>query len=285
MKAANSDIFQTTMLGLETGLHVLHITTFGLQSCASDADVTAVLSDPTLQGFDQIPVRKNGRIIGVIERTSRPASGRAEQRMRSLDDSILLSAQTPLPQFIPLMVEAPYRLVLGGKEGHGVHGIVTRSDLLKLPVRLFAFALVTHLELLMSEIIQIRFPETDVWRTSLSPGRQTKLDEKAKNLQQRNFNPPLLELTELSDKRTILKKHLNLGKDFANDLEEIEDVRNKVAHAANYAGSETEILQFIARLSSAQRWIGYLTVNYLRQEERKSVPPTNEEKGEQSSFC
>lgn len=267
MKDASGDIFQTTMGGLETGLQVQHITTFGPQTCASNENVTTVLSDPDLKEFDQIPVRRGSRIVGVIERALCPASGLAEKCMRTLDDSMLVSAQTPLTRFIPLLVDAPYRLVLGGKEDHGINGIVTRSDLLKLPVRLFAFSLVTHLELLMSEIIRAQFLDTEDWWIILSPGRRTKIEEKMDSLKQRNFNPPLLELTEFSDKRTIVKKHLGLGKDFANDLEEIEELRNKVAHAGNYAGSEAEILQFIARLGSAQHWIEHLTANYVRQAE------------------
>ncbi len=117
----------------------------------------------------------------------------------------------------------------------------------------------------MSEIIRAQFPETDDWWGILSPGRCAKIEEKMDSLKQRNFNPPLLELTEFSDKRTILKKQLGLGKGFANDLEEIEELRNKVAHAGNYAGSETEILQFIARLGSAQHWIEHLTANHVKQ--------------------
>jgi hypothetical protein len=268
MKDGSSDIFQTTMVGLETGLQVLHITTFGPQSCASNENVSTVLSNPDVKEFDQIPVRRGGRVVGVIERASCLSSGLAEECMRTLDDAMLVSAQTPLTQFIPLLVETPYRLVLGGKEDHGINGIVTRSDLLKLPVRLFAFSLVTHLELLMSEIIHVQFVDKeDWWWAILSPQRRIKIEEKMDYLKQRNVNPPLLELTEFSDKRTILKKHLGLDKRFANDLEEIEDLRNKVAHAGNYAGSEAEILQFIARLRSAQHWIEHLTANYVKQAE------------------
>lgn len=264
----SGDIFQTTMTGLETGLQVLHITTFGPLTCENNEDVTTVLSHPDLQDFDQIPVRKNGHIIGVLEKASCPTSGLVEECMQTLDDTILISAHTPLTQFIPLLQDRPYRLVLGGKEYHGINGIVTRSDLLKLPVRLYAFSLVTHLELLMSEIIQSQLANKEDWWAMLSPGRRKKIEEKMDCLKQRNFNPPWLELTEFSDKRTILKKHLSLRKAFEDELKEVEELRNKVAHAGNYAGNEAEILQFISRLRSTQHWIEDLTTNHVNRAEQ-----------------
>src|SRR5450432_934228 len=101
MNGVGSNIFQTTMTGLETGLQILHITTFELLDCASDEDIITVLKNPDLKEFDQIPVRKGRRIIGVVERAlCTDKSGSVEKCMQPLDDSILVSAQTPLVQFI-----------------------------------------------------------------------------------------------------------------------------------------------------------------------------------------
>jgi predicted transcriptional regulator len=260
MNGISSNIFKTTMTGLETGLQILHITTFELQYCASDDDIITVLKNPDLEEFDQVPVRKGSRIMGVVEKAlCTDKSGSVEKCMRPLDDSILVSAQTPLVQFIPLMENSTYRLVLGGGEDLGIRGIVTRSDLLKLPVRLYAFSLVTHLELLMSEVISTKFSPNEDPFSLLSEGRRTKLDVKMNSFKERNFNPPLLELTDFCDKREILKKQFSLGKGFRDDLEDIEELRNKVAHAGNYASDDAEMQLFIKRLSRAEHWIQELT--------------------------
>jgi hypothetical protein len=138
--------------------------------------------------------------------------------------------------------------------------MVARSDLLNLLVRLHAFSLVTHLELLMSEIISTRFyDKEDDSLLLLSEGRRAKIYEKLEEFKRRNFNPPLLELTDFCDKRDILKKKFQLGAKFKKNLEEIEELRNKVAHAGNYAGDEAEMLQFIGQLRSAEDWIQELT--------------------------
>jgi hypothetical protein len=70
--------------------------------------------------------------------------------MRRPDDGLLVASDEPLKRFIPLLVESPYRLVVRGTR---IEGIVTNSDVHKLPVRLLAFALVTHLEMTMADVI------------------------------------------------------------------------------------------------------------------------------------
>ena len=90
--------------------------------------------------FDQIPVRdEREHVLGVLERSGDIIQASARERMRRIDDAILVSADMPLDLFVPKMEKPPfYRLVLDGVQ---IKGVVTRSDLLKLPVRLLVFAL------------------------------------------------------------------------------------------------------------------------------------------------
>ena len=62
--------------------------------------------------------------------------------MRRLDDGLLVASDKPMKRFVPLLVESPHRLVVRDTR---IEGIVTSSDVHKLPLRLLAFALVTHL--------------------------------------------------------------------------------------------------------------------------------------------
>jgi hypothetical protein len=173
--------------------------------------------------------------------------------MRNLDDGILVAANEPLLDFMPLMADIPfYRLVLTGSR---INGIVTRSDLLKLPVRLLGFAMVTNLELMMQEVIQHQLPDDQVWMALLSNNRREKVLDKQADYQKRRLDPSLLELTEFADKRTIVKKHLKLPAEFKTDLEKVEKMRNSIAHAGNYANNEAELHAFIQNMKIAHRWV------------------------------
>jgi hypothetical protein len=85
-----------------------------------------VLARPDLQGIDQIPVKDGERIVAVLER-----SAFREWAKRPLDDSLLVSADAELWDFIHSVHEQSYRLVV---EQTRITGIVTWADLLKVPV-------------------------------------------------------------------------------------------------------------------------------------------------------
>lgn len=262
----NNTVFEMTMQGLETGLQVQHIATLGqeLRTCKIDdkRDIATLFTDPQFGSFDYIPIRKGRSIIGVISRTDK---GNIENNLHRLDESNLISAQEPLTRFIPLMATTPYRLVL---QGASIQGIVTRSDLLKLPVRLFVFSLVTHLEILMSEIIRAKYPDSQddyKWLEVLKSDRQERVKGKQQELTRGNYEMPLLECTDFCDKRDIVRKLSSFTGKFKKDFETIEkNLRDKVAHAGDYAHNDEEMKLFIERINLAENWIKELQ-NYLTQ--------------------
>jgi hypothetical protein len=66
-------------------------------------------------------------------------------------------------------------------------------------------------------------------------------------------------LTEFCDKRDLvllLVNDLDFGKRKArSELHRIESLRNKVAHAAGFAGDEREFERFVETFRSAEAWI------------------------------
>jgi hypothetical protein len=199
--AFGSEIFDLTMKGLETGLKVGDIATYGFLSCGAEEDAAEVMSRAELLPFDCIPVKDGDRVVGVLERNGQVMSGAARESMRPLDDGLLVASDEPLKGFISLLVETPHRLVVRGAR---IEGIVTSSDVHKLPVRLLAFALVTHLEMTMAEVIVCN-SDGDDWKLLLSPGRRSKVTEKFEELRTENFDPPLIEVTDFCDKRDVLR--------------------------------------------------------------------------------
>jgi hypothetical protein len=59
----------------------------------------------------------------------------------------------------------------------------------------------------------------------------------------------------LSDKRAALSAIFKLSPSAVQELKDIEDLRNAVAHARDYARTDKELSAFIKRMSLARSWI------------------------------
>ncbi len=257
------DDFKFTMSGLEKGLQVAHITTSSLQGCDVDDTLGDVLTNEQLLDFDLLPVRQNGQIVGAIRRreVECPSSGFVRDCNHHLDESVLISAEMPLLKYIAL--DGPLdRLVV---QDVTICGIVTRSDLFKPPVRLLAFSLVTHIEMLMSNLIKSTGVEESTWLLFLDANdRGKKIAKEQKRLAAIHSNPDMLEHTYFSEKRLILERLFH-SKDPINrallhevkidQLKELNKLRNTVAHTGTDNKSPDPIQDFIRRMRLAHTWI------------------------------
>ncbi len=226
------------------------IATYELITCDGTQDPRELM-DKYLD-IDQFPINNSGRITGVIERV-RDFDNKPYQE-HPLDEGILVSADEPLSNFLPLLAEPPYyRLVL---RGTNIQGIVTKSDVQKIPVRSYAFALVTQLELIMIQRIREDFPDNEDWSDFLPKTRKESLEDRFLKSRNNNMDISKLELTELCDKRVILKRKYQLGKKFVSDLEQIEKLRNKLAHANDFIKKPSDLVLLIDTLEKCKIWIG-----------------------------
>ncbi len=254
----SEDILQSTMGGLDAGLHVLHIATLNAQCCAQSDTVEMVRVDERFHGFDHVPVvNEADHVVGVLA-PDEPAGGAVQEAMRPLDDTMLVSADEPLARFLPTLADCPYRLVVRGTR---IGGIVTRSDVLKLPVRLLAFTLVTHLEMTMASLIQAKHPSDDNWRDLVEPHRQKRVSGKFKYLQKHKLDPSLLECTDFQDKRVVVAQLYALDDTFLTETKHVEGLRNTIAHAADYGQTEAELQDFLVGLQQAEHWTLMLNEN------------------------
>jgi hypothetical protein len=139
---------------------------------------------------------------------------------------------------------------------------VTQSDLLKLPVRLVVFALITHLEQVMAGLLTARWPDGS-WFALLRDGRQSKINEKETKLRNRDINPPRIELTEFCDKRDLCKRLVGGGQStFEDELNDLRDLRDQIAHASTFvdrSDGKNGVVAFVDKFESAKRWIEKLT--------------------------
>jgi hypothetical protein len=248
-------ILNSTMAGLEAGLQVRHIATFNPTTVSTYDNVDDVLKRDDLADFDYLPVQnRDGRIVGLLERRSGTRAGAVSEAMRSLDEELLVSSDSPLMDFLPEMKSTRCRLAV---DGHRIRAIVTRSDVLKLPVRLLTFCLITHLEMVMTKLIRERFTNESEWLDKLSEPRASKIRSEFEERRHSRLDPSHLEFATLCDKRDVLRKTLALEskRKFDNDVDNIEKLRNQVVHASDYITDTDSVVGFIETLQSCRDWI------------------------------
>jgi CBS domain-containing protein len=227
------------ILDLEFGVSVAAIATFNIKTCGINDGVSEVWKNPDFQRFDYIPVSDRGQIVGLLHRHKEKPSLDQEaivrDNMELLSESILISAEASLLSYLEVADTSPCCLVLQGRK---ITGIVTISDLQKLPVRPVLFALVTTVELLLAEWLRHHCDSDQDWINSLKENRRQKIETQWNKLQQGNLAIDRITAAEFCDKRDACLKlgafpqHKNQIKD---QLERIEKLRNSVAHAGDYA--------------------------------------------------
>jgi hypothetical protein len=245
---------------LEQGLSVGLITTFEPRCCDADDDLKEVVGSEDLREFDYVPVEEKGEIVGLLHRAAHDTSDRAgpvRDAMYDLRGDLIISADAGILSYIEGAGKRPCRLVL--REGL-LDGIVTLSDLQKLPVRPVIFLLVTHLELLMARWIRQHCRAEDEWLNRLHEDRRDQVNAKWAELEGNNLAIDKLTATEFADKRDVLLelRPPDRKKKAQKELGRIERLRNSVAHAGDYALTQKNAEKTVTTVRAARQWIADL---------------------------
>jgi hypothetical protein len=250
-KGQNSDNPAATMETFQRGLTVRLISTdrSAFETCASDEALAAVVDRNRRHDFDYLPVTepisdndgKRARIVGLLEidtymhGQSEP-QGLVRQQMRPLLEENLIGADASILTFVRHADSQPCRLVISGSE---ISGLVSLSDLQRLPVRAALFGMVTHLEIVMAGAIRAEFGTSDDWMGRLLPDQRRQVAKKVVKAKENDaYVHDMLLFTQFSDKVTVIKERQNLRWDrgeFEDQLHQIQDLRNDLAHAKDYA--------------------------------------------------
>jgi len=192
-------------------------------------------------GFDVAGIRRDGRIVGFVERGF-PNGGACGQYQKECEAAIVLDDTASLLKVLITLDRSPFVFVtvLGN-----VGGIVTRDDLQKAPVRMWLFGLITLIEMRFSELIERNCPD-HVWQGYLSESRREKaralLAERARLKQTLR----LLDCLQLSDKGQIIARHeeirkltiFNSRRQVEDTVKKLEALRNNLAHAQDIMTSD-----------------------------------------------
>ena len=229
------------------------------KTCRPDEELEAVAKS-NQQAFDYIPVVEQEKIIGLLQLVGTNHQGVVREHMSTLSEGNLIGADASLLTFVRGADEYGCRLVISGER---IFGLVTLADLHRLPVRAALFGMITHLESEMMRAIQREFNNLDNWVLSLTPERHKKIEDEVDKAKAEDVFVNKLLFTQFSDKVTILKKsgHRPCSKSkFEKDLRQVQSLRDKVAHANDYATTREEANQVCETVRLMDQWISWLAV-------------------------
>jgi hypothetical protein len=249
----------------QDGLPVRLITTArrDLSMCGPDEDLADVVNRNAVNQFDHLPVVQSGRIVGVVElipfmRGSAP-SGKVQAHSVGLSEENLIGADASIISFLRDADRHSCRLVISRRE---ITGLVSLSDLQRLPVRAALFAMVTYLEMTMAAVVRRESDNAEHWLARLSDERRTRIrGEIAKAKSGDAFVDSLL-FTQFADKVTILKRSVSflpVKSDFKKAMSRIEALRNNLAHSNDYAATRETAAGVCEAVRLVDEWIDRLS--------------------------
>ncbi|WP_319518995.1 hypothetical protein [uncultured Martelella sp.] len=240
------DKYETLHDGLRVALIATPKTAFW--ACSQNENLRDVAERNT-EKFDFAPViGDDERILGVVELAPYFDTAAPEQPVRqstiALGEEHLIGADSSILDFIRDADERRFRFVVSQS---GVNGIVSLSDLQKLPVRATLFSLVTALEIRMQEAIRKRLPNTKDWQALITRNRRNKIKATIDLAQSAEGIVDELLFTQFCDKREIIQQSLlqqhSKRENFISDVKRIEKLRNALAHANTYAETTDQAVE------------------------------------------
>jgi hypothetical protein len=205
------------------------------------ADVVAHYMDA--QGFDVVGVRRQGLVVGYIER-GQLAGESCGDAMKEIGEALPDSA--PLLDVVRVLAAEPRVFITVFTQ---VAGIVTRDDMQKPAVRMWLFGMVTMVELRYTRLIREICPE-ESWRQYLSEGRVKKAEEFMVERRRRNRPAELLNCLQLSDKGQIVARDERIRgrtvfksrRQAEEGISMLEGLRNNLAHAQDIIATDWDAI-------------------------------------------
>lgn len=225
---------------LERSMPVRLIATLGTFTAAYvDEPISDAIARADESRFDYLPVQASasGAVVGLFKRREAHtgATGLVRDHMEPLGAGNLIAIDAPLLQFVMTADTNPCRLVLDDTE---IRGLVTLSDIQRLPVRTALFGLFIHLELLLTDRLRRELGSDQSPFDRLPPKRAEKARDWWEKSRRNDLDADPFNALQFADKRTLAERIKLCGeprKKIAKELGKIETrLRNPIAHGAGY---------------------------------------------------
>ena len=171
-----------------------------------------------------------------------------------------MGAEVSILEFLQDADEKPFRFLV---TKNGVSGLVSLSDIQRLPVRAALFASITQFEMAMATLIDARYPE-DCWLEHLSEERQEKIDVELANASSSQNQVARLLYTQFADKTNLLRLIAKERGDprsrneFDAEFAHLQDLRNRVAHANSFGVTRADAVGVVDRVRRILAWIHWI---------------------------
>ncbi len=186
-----------------------------------------------LKEFDHVPVTKDDDIVGVYDRES--------GTLKDLSEAMFMAADASLLSFVVSADRRNFAFLVRESQ---IVGIVTLSDIQKLPVYCVLYSLLMSVEMLLMECIRKTCRDAqDKWMTYLNGSAKKKIENHWKQAQQKNV---ALDRLSCASFRNELVAAQGLGIVSAADgaaLERLNELRDLVCHGKEIALSPDRALQ------------------------------------------
>ena len=214
---------------------------WAITTCSEGDRVEDVIRETREADYDYVPVTRREdqyETVGVLK-TKPDRTGTVKDELEPLSEPLLIGGDASILDFARQADTQPYRLVVSGTR---IDGLVTVSDLQKLPARAALFGLMTDLEILLQETIKRAFHPPQ-WQQILNETRRQNLRRRITEATKGGvlINDEVL-YTELCDKLDIVKKLPDVMLSL-NQKKRLVTLRDQLAHANEFAASEESALR------------------------------------------
>lgn len=229
-----------------------------LYSCRTTDSSMDVRIELEKRDFDYVGViDQNENVIGYCKREELEG-GPIELYQKGIDVANVITDSTALCKLFSCLDERGVKFVMTGNR---VEGIVTNWDINKPIVRIYLFGIISLFELHINYWINF-YNKNGSWEEKLNEERLTNARKILENRKGSNDELTLLECIQLADKKEILRatdKFLNefeysKGK-LKKMLEDVETIRNEVAHSQNSITSNLKWADFTKTISSIESYL------------------------------
>jgi hypothetical protein len=204
----------------------------------------AIESDAGLTDFDQVPLTTaDGEIEAVFVR------GKGVVRLR---EAMFMASNAPLISFLESADQQRFRFLL---EEHKVSGMVTLSDVQKLPVYSVLFGLLIAIEILLMDWIRKTLgADRDAWLCQLNVGQRSSIDKHWKRATKSNIAIDRLSCASFGQEiRAASGLGLFKGDDGRQQsFKALRTLRNQICHAMEFALTPEQALTIPALVRDAE---------------------------------
>jgi hypothetical protein len=219
--------------------------------CRAATDTADIDADPALSDFDQGPLTgvDGQRIEAMFVRGTGCVPLHAD---------MFMAADAPLIAFVESADRQPFRLLIAHGE---VVGLVTLSDLQRLPVYSLLFGLVIAVEALLVEWVRRACRiDAGAWLRHLDTGRQREVERHFEKAKTANVAIDRLSCASFTDE---INAALGLGLLAQGDehharLQALVELRNDVCHAKEFAHTPERARLVPARVRDADTLANWL---------------------------